>query len=211
MELYFSYPSPYCQKVLIALYEKKLGFVGKLVNLMDPADRAEYQAIYPMGKVPLLITDDNKALPESSIIIEFLDQLQAAPRLIPADDELARSVRLWDRLADQYLCAPVMNMLFESRKPAAQQDAADIERWSRQLGTMYRMVDDQLARFPYLAGMEFSMADCAAIPALYYSSQFASLKGFPRLAAYFDSLMLRASVMRVIDDAAPHVKALLEG
>ncbi len=211
MELYFSYPSPYCQKVLIALYEKKLGFVGKLVNLMDPADRAEYQAIYPMGKVPLLITDDNKALPESSIIIEYLDQLQAAPRLIPADDELARSVRLWDRLADQYLCAPVMNMLFESRKPAAQQDAADIERWSRQLGTMYRMVDDQLARFPYLAGMEFSMADCAAIPALYYSSQFASLKGFPRLAAYFESLMLRASVMRVIDDAAPHVKALLEG
>lgn len=211
MELYFSYPSPYCQKVLIALYEKKIAFVGKLVNLMDPADRLEYEAIYPLGKVPLLMTADNKAVPESSIIIEYLDQVQPTPRLIPADPEHARNVRLWDRLADQYLCSPVINMLFESRKPAAQQNAADIERWSRQLGTMYRMIDDQLARSPYLAGMEFSMADCAAIPALYYSSQFASLKGFPRLSSYFESLMLRASVMRVVDDAAPHVKAMLEG
>lgn len=209
MELYFSYPSPYCQKVLIALYEKKVAFVGKLVNLMDPADVAEYRAVYPMGKVPLLVTDDNLLVPESSIIIEYLDQFEQSRRLIPADPDQARNVRLWDRLADQYLCSPVMSMLFESRKPAAEQSAANIERWSRQLGTMYRMIDDQLARFPYLAGMEFSMADCAALPALYYSSQFASLKGFSRLSAYFDNLMLRASVMRVIDDAAPHVKALL--
>lgn len=209
MELYFSYPSPYCQKVLIALYEKKIAFVGKLVNLMDTADRAEYQAIYPLGKVPLLVTDDNKIVPESSIIIEYLDQMQPLPRLIPDELDQARTVRLWDRLADQYLCTPVMSMLLESRKPQAQQDAANIERWSRTLGTMYRMMDDQLARYPYLAGMEFSMADCAALPALYYSSQFASLKGFSRLAAYFDNLMLRASVMRVTDDAAPHVKAML--
>lgn len=209
MELYFSYPSPYCQKVLIALYEKKIAFVGKLVNLMDPADRAEYQAIYPLGKVPMLTTDDNKVVPESSIIIEYLDQLQPSPRLVPMDAEHARSVRLWDRLADQYLCAPVMQMLLESRKPESEQNAADIQRWSRTLGTMYRMIDDQLARTPYLAGMEFSMADCAALPALYYSSQFASLKGFPRLSSYFESLMLRASVMRVVDDAAPYVKALL--
>lgn len=209
MELYFSYPSPYCQKVLIALYEKKIAFVGKLVNLADPADKAEYQAIYPLGKVPLLCTDDNKLVPESSIIIEFLDQVEPAHRLIPLETDHARNVRLWDRLADQYLCASVMNMLMESRKPTAQQNAADIERWSRTLGTMYRMIDDQLARFPYLAGMEFSMADCAALPGLYYSSQFASLKGFPRLSSYFESLMLRASVMRVVDDAAPYIKALL--
>jgi len=209
VELYFSYPSPYCQKVLIALYEKKIAFVGKLVNLMDAADKAEYQAIYPLGKVPLLSTDDNKMVPESSIIIEYLDHVQPSPLLIPTDYEHARNVRLWDRLADQYLSTPVVNMLFESRKPEAQQNAADIERWSRTLGTMYRMIDDQLARSPYLAGMEFSMADCSAVPALYYSSQFASLKGFPRLSAYFESLMLRASVMRVVDDAAPYVKAML--
>lgn len=209
MELYFSYPSPYCQKVLIALYEKKLSFVGKLVNMADPSDCAEYQAIYPLGKVPLLVTDDNKVVPESSIIIEYLDQVQVEPRLIPIDADQSRNVRLWDRLADLYLCLPVMNMLFESKKPEAEQCAADIEKWSRTLGTMYRMMDDQLGRFPYLAGMHFSMADCAALPALYYSSQFASLKGFGRLAAYFENLMLRASVIRVTDDAAPHVKALL--
>lgn len=210
MELYFSYPSPYCQKVLIALYEKKIAFVGKLVNLMDAADKAEYQSVYPLGKVPLLVTDDNKVVPESSIIIEYLDQVQPIPHLLPLDLDHARSVRLWDRMADQYLCAPVMNMLLESRKPTAEQNAADIERWSRTLGTMYRMMDDQLGRYPYLAGMEFSMADCAALPALYYSSQFASLKSFSRLSAYFENLMLRASVMRVVDDAAPHVKAMLE-
>ncbi|CBL45488.1 Glutathione S-transferase [gamma proteobacterium HdN1] len=210
VELYFSYVSPYSQKVLIALYEKKLPFVGKLVNLADKADVAEYKAIFPLGKVPLLVTDHRQLVPESSIIIEYLDEVEPSRPLIPKDYEQARSVRLWDRLSDQYLSAPVINMLFESRKPAGQQNHANIERWSQQLGTMYRMIDDQLARYPYLASAEFSMADCAALPALHYSSQFASLKGFTRLSAYYESLMLRASAMRVMDDAAPYITAFLD-
>ena len=59
-----------------------------------------------MGKVPLLVTDDNLLVPESSNYHQYLDQFEQSRRLIPADPDQARNVRLWDRLANQYLCSP---------------------------------------------------------------------------------------------------------
>jgi glutathione S-transferase len=209
VELYFAYPSPYCQKVLIALAEKKLEFVAKHVDLADPQDCASYRVIYPIGKVPLLVTGDNMLVPESGIIVEYLDELTSAARMVPEAADQARTVRLWDRLIDQNLTAPVLNLLFESMKPEGKRDQGQIDRWSRSVGTMYRMMEDQLSRMPYLGGMSFSLADCSAMPALHYAHQFASLNGFEKLSGYYETLMLRASVMRVFDEAAPYVKKML--
>ena len=73
MKLYYYPLSTYCQKVLIALYEKSVDFTPERVSLMDDAERDAYRKIYPLGKIPLLVLDDGHWVPESSIIVEYLD------------------------------------------------------------------------------------------------------------------------------------------
>ena len=91
MKLYHHPISTYSQKVLIALYEKGLDFEREIVQLMDPEKRTEYREVYPMGKVPML-KDGDHMVPESSIIIEYIDKM-ADPRLISGDDEQQRKIR----------------------------------------------------------------------------------------------------------------------
>lgn len=69
MELYYYPISTYCQKVLIACYEKSVEFTPQLVFLFDEAEREAYRKIYPMGKIPLLVLDDGHWVPESSNIV----------------------------------------------------------------------------------------------------------------------------------------------
>ena len=81
MKLYYNPISTYSQKVLIALYEKGLDFEPEIVNLMDADARARYRDVNPLGKIPCLQLDDGHIIPESSIIIEYIDPL-AEPTLI---------------------------------------------------------------------------------------------------------------------------------
>ena len=92
MKFYYHPISSYCQKVLVAMYEKSIEFEPHTVALMDPEKRAEFRDVYPMGKVPLLVIDDDYFIPESSIIIEYLDEI-AEPKLIFGDADKRRKIR----------------------------------------------------------------------------------------------------------------------
>ena len=104
MKLYYNPLSSYSQKALIAFYEKGVSFQPELVNLMTPEGRASYQAVFPLGKIPLLKPTEDWMVPESTPIIEYLDdKFPETPRLIPtAGSDLARQVRLMDRTMDLY-------------------------------------------------------------------------------------------------------------
>src|ERR1700712_1945892 len=99
--IFYGHPfSSYCQKALIALYEKDLPFRYRAMSSADPSAGQEAARLWPLGKFPVLVAD-GRTLAESSIIIEYLDGIAPGdPPLIPADRDAALAVRTLDRVFD---------------------------------------------------------------------------------------------------------------
>lgn len=203
LTLYYHPLASYCHKVLIALYENGTACEKRLIDLGDEADRAELGAIWPLVKFPVLRDHERQRdLPESSIIIDYLDHVYPGPRpLIPQDWEAALEVRLWDRFCDNHVHGPLQAIVGHRIAGAA----GVPEKEYVALASAYGVLDSRLASRQWLGGAEFSMADCAAAPALFYA---ATLEPIPaaaeHLSAYFDRLMARPSVQRVIEEAKPY-------
>jgi glutathione S-transferase len=87
------------------------------------------------------------------------------------------------------------------------QDLAGVADARSPLGTACEMIDRSMKSRIWSAGDRFSMADCAAAPALFFSDIAAPFPGnLDALASYFERLVTRPSVGRVIDQARPHFK-----
>lgn len=210
MDLYFSHTSTYSQKVLLGLYEKSVPFNPQLVDLADVQAHARYREFYAFGKVPLLVRDDGRMIPESSVILEYIDHRFArGPQLIPADHEQALQVRLLDRLCDQYLNDPVVSLILESWKLPGQQDVDVIDKSTEKVGLMYRYLGDHLEGRQFLAGDHFTLADCAAIPPLYYARTFADFSSIDNLQRYWDRMSQRPAFVKLLEEAKPHIQALM--
>lgn len=196
--------SSYCWKVQIALYENGAPFEARMVNLGDPDARAAFAALWPTGKIPLL-EDDGRIVPETSIQIEHLDRRYPGHvRLLPEDPEARLEARLWDRLFDQYVMTPMQRIVSEEMRPKAERDAAASEAALATLDLSYDMIDNRLSGRTWAAGDDFSLADCAAAPALFYATTIRPIPaGHTTLAAYFERLMARPSVARAIVEAQP--------
>jgi glutathione S-transferase len=203
LTLYFHPLSSFCHKVLVALYESGTEFDRRIIDLADDKDRAELLAVSPIGKFPAIRDHVRKRdLAETTVIIEYLDHFFAGERpLVPPEWEDAFQARLWDRLFDNYLQVPMQRIVADRMRGTD----GDVSRERATLGTAYRMIDDQMADRTWVAGRGFSMADCAAAPALFYAG---TVQPFPQelrhLRAYFDRLMDRASVQRVMEEAKPY-------
>ena len=203
LTLYYHPLASYCHKVLVALYENGIDFEKRIIDLANDADRAELQAVWPIVKFPVIRDHSRKRdVPESTIIIEYLDHFFAgAGRLIPGDWEEALDARLWDRFFDEYVQEPMQQIVGDRLRGAN----GDLARQRSTLETAYGMIDRHMASRTWVAGQEFSLADCSAAPALFYAG---TVHPFPeecsRLTAYFDRLTARASVRRVIEEAKPY-------
>jgi glutathione S-transferase len=194
----------YCWKPLIALYERDLPFTAEHVE----ADRSALAALWPPASIPLLV-DDGVMLPESSIIVEHLDRRGDAPPLIPTDPDEALQARLWDRLADGYLTTPVQRIVGDALRPRNAKDPHGVSEGHATLKLAYATLEGQLNgrdHDGWLAGEDFTLADCAAAPALHYADVLHPLDrdAHPALAAYFDRLLTRSSVARVVKEARPY-------
>lgn len=201
--LHFHPFSSFCQKVLIALYDTGIEFLPNLVNLGDEDQRAALQRLWPMVRFPVL-EHGARALPETSIIIEYLaDTFPQARALIPQDAALAREVRLWDRLFDIYVQLPMQKIVLDHLRPADARDPYGVDQAREGLRRFYAIADAHLSGREWAAG-GFSMADCAAAPGLYYANRVEPWGAdFPALAAYHVRLAARPSYARVLDEAAP--------
>lgn len=194
-----------CQKVLIALDELAVPAELRLLNLGDPAERAAFLVLWPLGKMPVLECD-GRVIPETSIIIEHLQSLPAAAgrRLIPETPEAALEVRLWDRLLDFYLMTPMQACTGDLLRPPESRDPLGAARAREALRNSYALLEQRLEGREWLVGTTFSLADCAAFPALFYAIAYQPLTDQePRLAAYFERLLARPSVARTLDAARP--------
>jgi glutathione S-transferase len=200
--------SSYCWKALIALYENDTPFEARVLDLSDPAVVAAFKALWPTTKMPLLCdAARDRTVPETSIIIEYLQAAYPGPvRFIPDDPDAALRVRLMDRLFDLYVMTPMQAIVGDRIRPAdVAKDPYGVAQARRQLAMAYDLLEAELAGQTWAAGDDFSLADCAAAPALFYANKLAPLGAdHPNVSAHLDRLLARPSFARVLQEAEPY-------
>ncbi|MET0867156.1 MAG: glutathione S-transferase family protein [Pseudorhodoplanes sp.] len=207
LTLYFHPLSSFCQKVLIALYENDTKFTPRIINLGNEADRAELLNLWPIGKFPVLRDEQRGAtVPESTVIIEFLQLHYAGPvKLIPEKEPLTSQMRLRDRFFDLYLNMEMQKIVGDRLRPADRRDPLGVEQARAKLRTACDLVEKYIAGKTWIMGDAFTMADCAAAPALFYVDKVMPLaESHKGSAAYLQRLMQRPSYARVLKEAEPY-------
>ena len=206
LTLYLHPLSSFCHKVLIAFYEIGLPFETHVVDLGDKDARAGLLEMSPFGKIPVLRDESRgQTVLETSIIIEYVDRHYPGARALLPDDETTQlEARLWDRLFDLYVEVPLQKIVASRFKPAGA-SAQDVTNARATLKTAYDMIERHMAGKTWTAGDNFSIADCAAAPALFYAG---IVEPFPEthinLAAYFERLLQRPSYARTLTNARPY-------
>jgi glutathione S-transferase len=205
LSLYYHPLASYCWKVLIALYENETPFAPRVVDLGDEAQRNALVKLWPLGKFPVLHDEAaGRVVPESSIIIEYLDvHHPGRTPFIPVDRDAALEVRLQDRFFDQQIHEAMQKHVGDKLRPEGQRDPYGVEQAHRQLERAYGMLESTLERRTWAAGDTFTLADCAAAPALYYANLVHPLGAHARVAAYLERLAARPSFARVLTEAEP--------
>jgi glutathione S-transferase len=209
LELYLHPLSSYCHKVLIALYENNTPFEPKRV---DAASFAEFSKLYPLAKFPVLRdTARNQLIPESTIIIEYLAVHYPGPvALLPEDPDLAWRVRLLDRFFDNYLHTPMQKFADDRLRPDDKRDPFGLEKARGAYRKALDILEADMSGKTWATGDEFTMADCAAAPVLFYGDRFyGPFRGtHPNAMAYLDRLMARPSYARALREAQPYMHLL---
>lgn len=209
LKLYQHPLSSYCQKALIALYENDTPFEPQMVDLMSEQGRADYLKLWPIGKMPVLRDEArNRMIPETTIIIEYLQRFYPGrTQFIPDDAEQALHVRLRDRFFDLYVQDPMQKIVGDKLRPEGQKDAAGVAQAKSLLEVSYGLIDKEMANKTWACGDAFSLADCAAAPALFYADKVLPFRDrHAQLAGYFDRLLQRPSYARALREAEPYMK-----
>ena len=207
LQLYFHPFASFCQKVLIAFYENDIPFDPHVVDLGDQKSRTEFEAIWPIGKFPVLRDETaGRTIPESSIIIEYLAQYYpGGTSLVPVDAELALLTRTWDRFYDHYVELPMQKIVTDRLRPQGRNDTHGVEESKALLETAYRVLEQEMENRTWAIGEVFTMADCAAAPALFYADLVLPFNDkHQNVKAYFDRLLERPSFARVVEEAKPY-------
>ena len=211
LTLYFHPLSSFCQKALIALYENDIPFTPHMVNLLDEASAAAFRKIWPIGRFPVLRDEArDRTVPESSIIIEYLAQhYPSRTQLVPADGDAARQTRLRDRFFDLYVNVPVGKVVTDRLRPPGRNDPHGVEEGKALLRTSLGMIEQDMAKKTWAMGDSFTMADCAAAPALFYADKVIPFgETHKNAAAYLARLMARPSYARALEEAKPYLKLM---
>ena len=214
LTLYFHPLASYCWKVLIALYESETPFSTRQIDLAEPEERAELERLWPVAKFPVLRDDARRqTVPESSIIIEYLAAYYPGKaRLLPTDLDAARETRLRDRFYDNYVHEPMQRIVADRLRAKEQRDPLGVEQAHAKFELSYAMIDAEMATKTWAMGDTFTLADCAAAPALYYANRvhpFTASHG--NVARYLERLTARPSFARVLREAEPYFGLFPEG
>jgi glutathione S-transferase len=209
LKLHFHPLSSFCQKALTALYENDTPFEPVIVDFFNEESAAAFKKIWPIGKIPVLRDEArDRTVPEASIIIEYLAQhYPGKSKLVPADADLARQMRLRDRFFDLYVNVPMQKIVTDRLRPAGKNDPYGVEEARTLLQTSLGMIDRDMESKTWIMGDAFTMADCAAAPALFYANMLSPFgRTHKNAAKYLGRLMERPSYARALKEAEPYLK-----
>ena len=194
--------SSYTQKVLIALYENAIAFEFRSLGPETPQHAAPWQLRWPLRKFPLLV-DGDRTVVESSIIIEYLQHAHPGPvRLLPAEPMATLEVRFLDRFFDLHVMSPVQHAVVGALTGLADRKQEALAEAASRLELAYAWLEGHLAGRTWAAAADFTLADCAAAPALFYADWTHPIAAHhPLLRAYRARLLARPSFARAVDEA----------
>lgn len=207
LTLHYHPLASFCWKALIALYEKDMAFERVVVDFGDPDSVAAFRRIWPMMKMPVLVDETRGAtVAESTIVVDYLDtHYTGAQRLIPADPDRAWRVRFWDRFYDHYLHQPMQKIVLDRLRPQESRDAFGVAEAEAGIREAYAFAERDMQEKRWTVGEGFTLADCAAAPALFYANVAVPLGPEHRnLRTYLARLMRRPSFARVLEEAEPY-------
>ena len=201
MKLIGSHSSPFVRKVRIVLAEKKIEYEF-LIDSPWLAD-SKVSDINPLGKIPVLLLDDETPLFDSRVIVEYIDNVTPNNKLFPAPNRERTEVKRWEALADG-ICDAAASAVLEARRPAAEQSSDWIARQRDKIQRSLAFMAGELGENPFCMGTHISMADIAAGTALgYLCFRFADIDWqaqHANLGKLYAKLMQRASFA----DTVPH-------
>lgn len=200
----FGHPfSSYTWKALIALRANDTPFEFRVVDASQPENGAELRRHWPFGQFPLLL-DGGRPVVESTCIIEHLDSYHPGVlRWIP-DGEIGRRVRFLDRVFDLRVMDSATKVVLDAIRPEDERNPADRRIARERLNVAYDWLEANLEE-PWAVGKQFSLADCAAAPSLFYADWVEEIgPARPRLAAYRARLLAHPAVARCVEEARPY-------
>ena len=199
MKLIGSLTSPYVRKIRIVLAEKKIDYDLVLDSPWEPGNQVV--ALNPLGKVPVLVLDDDSTIFDSRVIAEYLDTVAPNNRLIPASGRERISVKRWEALADGVLDAAVAALL-ESRRPDGERSPSWIERQRDKVAQALRVMSADLAEQQWCHGNNLSLADISVGCALgYVSFRLGDIRWseqYPNLSGLYEKLMQRPAFAETV-------------
>lgn len=207
LTLYLHPLASFCHKVLIALCENATPFEPVVVDFGDPRSAAAILERWPAAKIPVLHdTAGDRTIPETSIIIEYLQEHYPGPHpLLPDDAERRLDARLWDRFFDLHVSVPMQKIVTDRLRQENERDRPGVAEAQKTLNVSYGMIEAHIAGKTWAIGSDFSIADCAAAPGLFFGSIVHPFGDRHRnLDAYFERLLERPSFRRTLDEARPY-------
>ncbi|HET9811232.1 MAG TPA: glutathione S-transferase family protein [Sphingomicrobium sp.] len=201
----FGHPfSSFTQKVLIALYVDDTEFDYRMVDPDHPDNVEELKRHSPFGMFPLLL-DDCEPVIESTPIIEHLHARHRGPNDWIPEGDLGRRVRLLDRFFDLHVMDNMQKAVTDRLRPDGAHDDFGVTRARERLHIAYDWLEAKLGEGPWAAGEQFTLADCAAAPSLFYADWAEPIGAErPKLAAYRARLLAHPAVARCVDEARPY-------
>ena len=209
MKLYQTYLSPFPTRVRLLLYAKHIpceiveppGFHG------DPRSKESYVAINPIGRVPALVLDDGRMLPESEVICEYLEEVFPEPRMMPIDPWQRAQVRLLSRLSDFYIVMAMLPLFLVVEQPPEHWDQAAIRRSVAAVGGSLDQLEFFIGTDGYAVGNGLTHADGTLVPILLLAVEWMPifqgpdmLGGRPKLAAYWAAISRDPICARLIGE-----------
>jgi glutathione S-transferase len=202
---FFGHPfSSYTQKVLIALYTDDIPFNYRLLEQDHPENFEELKRYSPFGLFPLLLDQDQPIL-ETTCIIEHLEATHGRPNRWIPNGEVGRRARFLDRFFDLYVMGNMQVPVADRLRPEGSGDAFGVERARERLQIAYDWLEANLGAGPWAVGEEFTLADCAAAPSLFYADWVEEIgDARPKLRAYRSRLLAHPAVARCVDEGRPY-------
>ncbi len=193
--------SPYAARVRLQIYRKNLP-VEIIFPPQSGLKSAEFLKLNPIGKIPVLLLDDGAALPESHVILEYLEDKFPEQSLRPEAAVARARMRLLMQIGDLYVFAAI-GKLFRQANPA-KRDAEIVAKADAELRRALGLLEGQLGPGPFALGGDYTLADCSLLPVLFFAALMAEHIGLencfatPRLAAYWAALQADAVSAKVL-------------
>jgi len=199
MKLIGSLTSPYARKARIVLAEKKIEYDFELDSPWTPDSKVANTN--PLGKIPVLVLDDDTVLFDSRVIVEYLDNVAPNNKLMPAPNRERTEVKRWEALSDG-VCDAAVQIFLERKRPAGQQSAEWIARQEDKIARSLEFMSEQLGDNASCMGTHFSLADITVGCALgYLTFRFPDIawrENHPNLERLYEKLLLRPTFAETV-------------